>query len=70
MEFITSKTDHFPSKCGQLYKHDTFTKEQCKGHIEPPIDHMPQTSINSLATQKMIDEHVQQTTGTNTSIKY
>ena len=40
-------------------KHVTFNKEQCIGHIEPSIDCMPQTSINSLTTQKMIDEHVQ-----------
>ena len=39
-------------------KHVTFNKGQCKGHIEPSINHMPQTSINSLNIQKMIDEHV------------
>ena len=27
--------------------------------MEPSTDHMPQTSVNSLTTQK-IDEHVQQ----------
>ena len=36
-----------------------FNKGQCIGHIEPSINHMPQTAINSLTTQKMIDEHVQ-----------
>ena len=35
-------------------KHITFNKGQCNGHTEPSIDHMPQTSINSLTTQKMI----------------
>ena len=33
-------------------RHVTFNKGQCIGHIEPPIDHMLQTSINSLTTQK------------------
>ena len=40
-------------------KHVTFNKEQCIGHIEPSTDHMPQTFINSLTIQKMIDEHIQ-----------
>ena len=40
-------------------KHIKFNKGQCIGHIEPSIDHMPQTAINSLTTQKMIDEHIQ-----------
>ena len=40
-------------------KHFTFNKGQCVGHIEPSIDHMMQTAINSLAIQKMIDKHVQ-----------
>ena len=41
-----------------------FNKGQFIGHIKPSIDHMPQTSINSLTTQKMIDEHVQPDTFT------
>ena len=45
-------------------KHVTFNKGQCIGHIEPSTDHMPQTSINSLTTQEMIDEHVQPDTFT------
>ena len=45
-------------------KHVTFNKGQCIGHIEPSIDHMWQTTINSLTTQKMIDEHVQPETFT------
>ena len=36
-----------------------LNKGQCIGHIEPSIDHMPQTSIKSLTTQKMMEEHVQ-----------
>ena len=39
-------------------KHITFNKGQCIGHIETSLDHMPQTSINSLTTQKMMDEHI------------
>ena len=35
-------------------KHVTFNKGQCIGHTEPSTDHMPQTSINSLTTKKMI----------------
>ena len=42
-----------------ITKHVTFNKGQCTGHIEPSIDHMLQTSVNSLTTQKMIEEHVQ-----------
>ena len=42
----------------------TFNKGQSLGNIEPSIDHMPQTAINSLTTQKMIDEHVQPDTFT------
>ena len=34
-------------------KHVTFNKGQCIGHTEPSIDHMPQTPINGLTTQKM-----------------
>ena len=41
-----------------------FNKGQYIGHIEPSIDHMPQTSINSLTTQKMLDKHDQHDTFT------
>ena len=41
------------------HKHVTFNKGQCIGNIEPSIDHMPQTSINRLTTQKILDEHIQ-----------
>ena len=40
-------------------KYVTFNKGQCIGHIEPSTDHMPQISINTLTTQKMIDDHIQ-----------
>ena len=40
-------------------KHVTFTKGHCIGHMELPIDNMPQTSVNSVVTQKMIDKQVQ-----------
>ena len=40
-------------------KHVTFNKGWCIGHIEPSIDHMLHTSINTVTTQKMIDEYVQ-----------
>ena len=43
-------------------KHVKFNREQCMGHIESSIDHMPQASIDSLTTQKMIDEHIQPNT--------
>ena len=31
-------------------KHVTFKKGQCIGHIEPSMDNMPQTSVNSIIT--------------------
>ena len=40
-------------------KHVTFNKGQCIGHMEPSIDYMLQTPVNSITTQKMIDEHIQ-----------
>ena len=40
-------------------KHATFNNGKCLGHIEPSIEHMLQTSVNSLTTQKMIDKHIQ-----------
>ena len=40
------------------HKHVTFNEGQCIGNIEPATDHMPQTAINSLTTQRMLDEHV------------
>ena len=46
------------------HKHVMFNKGQCIGHIEPSIGHMLQTTINSLNTQKVLDEHVQPDTFT------
>ena len=40
-------------------KHVTFNKGPCIGHIEPSIDHMPQTAIYGFNRQKMVDKHVQ-----------
>ena len=65
MEFIISKADQFYTSLQPIIqKHVTFNKEHCIGHIEPSIDHMPQTSFNSLTTQKIIEEHVQPNTFT------
>ena len=41
-----------------------FNKGQCIGHKEQSIDHMLQTAINSLTTQKMLDEYIQPDTFT------
>ena len=41
------------------HKHATFNKEQCIVHIDPFIEHMLQTTINSLTTQRMLYEHIQ-----------
>ena len=41
------------------HKHVMFNKGQCIGYIEPSIDHLPQTAINSLTTEMMLDEHTQ-----------
>ena len=46
------------------HKHVTFNKGWCIGHIQPSTDHMPQTTINSLTTQRMIDMHIQSDTFT------
>ena len=39
-------------------KHITFNKGQCIGHMAPTIDRMPQTPVNSVTTQKMMDDQV------------
>ena len=36
-----------------------LTQEQYIGHIDPSTDHISQTAINSLTTQRMLDKHVQ-----------
>ena len=46
------------------HKHVKFNKGQCTGHIESAIDHMPQSAINSLTTQRVLDEHLQPDTFT------
>ena len=40
-------------------KHVTFNKGQCTGHMEPSINKMSQTSVISVITQKMMDDHIQ-----------
>ena len=45
-------------------KHVAFNKGQCIGHMEPPINKMSQTSVNSVITQKMMDDQVQPVTFT------
>ena len=40
-------------------KHITFNKGQCIGHMEPTIDRMSQILVNSVTTQKMMDDQVQ-----------
>ena len=59
MEFIKGRSTLHVPVANYTNKHVTFNKEQCIGHMEPSIDYMPQTPVNSIATQKMIDEHVQ-----------
>ena len=39
-------------------KHITFSKGQCIGYMEPPIDRISQTSGNSFMAQKMMDNQV------------
>ena len=48
-----------------MNKHITFNKGQCIGHMEPPIDRMSQTSVNSVTTERMMDEMVQLDTFTH-----
>ena len=40
-------------------KHVTFNKGLCIGHMEPSINNMPQTPVNSIITQKIMHEQVQ-----------
>ena len=44
----------------------TFNNGKCIGHIEQSLDHVPQTAINSLTTQKVIDVHIQPDSFTHT----
>ena len=45
-------------------KHITFNKGECIGHMEPLIDRMSQTSVNSVTTQKMMADQIQPDTFT------
>ena len=45
-------------------KNIIFSRGQGTGHMKPSIDHMPQTSVNSIMIQKMIDKRVQPDTFT------
>ena len=45
-------------------KHITFNKGQCIGQVEPTNDKMPQTPVNSVTMQKMMDDKVQPDTFT------
>ena len=40
-------------------KHITLNKGQCIGDMEPTINWMPQTPVNSVTTQKIMDNQVQ-----------
>ena len=46
------------------HKYVIFNKGQDIGHIEPSIDCMQKTAINSLTTQRMLNEHIQPDTFT------
>ena len=45
-------------------KHTSFNKGQCIGHMELQIDRNSQTPVNSITTQKMMDDQVQPDTST------
>ena len=45
-------------------RHVVFNKGQCIGCMEPVINKMSQTSVNSVITQKMMDDQVQPDTFT------
>ena len=57
--YIKNRSTLYILVANHTNKHITFNKGQCMCHIEPSIDHMAQTSINTLTAQKMIDEHIQ-----------
>ena len=40
-------------------KHITFNQGQYTVHMEPAIDRMSQTSVNTVMTQKMMDDQAQ-----------
>ena len=45
-------------------KHDNLNKGQCIGNMKPTIDNMSETSVNSVITQKMMDDQFQSDTFT------
>ena len=47
-------------------KHITFKKGHCIGHMEPTIFRLLQTPVNSVTTQKMMNDQVQLDTFTPT----
>ena len=55
---IKGKSTLYVKVANYTNKHITFNKGQCIGHMEPPIDRMSQTSVNSVTTQKMIDDQI------------
>ena len=44
--------------------HATFNKGQCIGHMQPSINSMSQTSVNSVVMQKVMNDQVQPETFT------
>ena len=56
---IKGKSMQYVMVANNTIKHITFNKGQCIGYMEPPIDGMSQTSVNSVLTQKMMDDQVQ-----------
>ena len=56
---IKGKSTLYVKVANYTNKHVTFSKGQCIGHMEPPIDKMSQTSVNSVITQKVMDNQVQ-----------
>ena len=56
---IKGKLTLYVMDANYMNKHITFNKGQCIGHMGPTIDKMSQISVNSVTTQKMIDDKVQ-----------
>ena len=56
---IKGKSTLYVMVANNTNKHITFEKRQCIGHMEPTIDWIPQTPMNSITTQRMMDNQVQ-----------
>ena len=56
---IKGKSTLYVMMANYTNKHITFSKGQCIGHMEPTIDRMPQTPVNTVTMQNMIDNQVQ-----------